>query len=216
MFRPFEPIANHIYSATELLGGKHAEGFCRALSSDRINADAGGSGDEFTMDDQMLMELLALGIDAKMSVLANDAYEKNCGMIFEYGHTVSHAIEKAYGDGVIPHGLGVTYGMLSSSYAAEKMGIMSKEARCEHDDLCYLLLRRWPLPEPRPSAEVVMSLAMRDSKRGITSEAEDEISDVLLRSMGDIVPTPTSMLSKFPAKFVEASRSLRWSLFGWG
>ena len=27
--------------------------------------------------------------------LANDAYEKNCGMIFEYGHTVSHAIEKA-------------------------------------------------------------------------------------------------------------------------
>ena len=26
--------------------------------------------------------------------LANDAYEKNCGMIFEYGHTVSHAIEK--------------------------------------------------------------------------------------------------------------------------
>ncbi|CAJ1338334.1 unnamed protein product [Effrenium voratum] len=156
------------------------------------------------MDDQMLMELLALGIDAKMSVLANDAYEKNCGMIFEYGHTVSHAIEKAYGDGVIPHGLGVTYGMLSRrSYAAEKMGIMSKEARCEHDDLCYLLLRRWPLPEPRPSAEVVMSLAMRDSKRGITSEAEDEISDVLLRSMGDIVPTPTSMLSKFPAKFVE-------------
>ena len=29
--------------------------------------------------------------------LANDAYEKNCGMIFEYGHTVSHAIEKVGG-----------------------------------------------------------------------------------------------------------------------
>lgn len=27
-----------------LLGGKHAEGFRKALSSDRINADAGGSG----------------------------------------------------------------------------------------------------------------------------------------------------------------------------
>ena len=68
-----------------LLGGKHAEGFRKALSSDRINADAGGSGqrhgagaykniyrclagDEFTMDDKMLMELLALGIDAKMCV----------------------------------------------------------------------------------------------------------------------------------------------------
>jgi len=186
-----------------LLGGKHAEGFRKALSSDRINADAGGSGDEFTMDDKMLMELLALGIDAKMSVLADDAYEKNCGMIFEYGHTVSHAIEKAYGDGVIPHGLGVTYGMLSSSYAAEQLGIMDKESRREHDELCWLLLRRWPLPEPRPSVEKVMSLAMRDSKRGITSEGAEEISDVLLRSMGDIVPTPTSMLSKFPARFVE-------------
>ena len=27
--------------------------------------------------------------------LAKDAYERNAGMIFEYGHTVSHAIEKA-------------------------------------------------------------------------------------------------------------------------
>mmetsp|Transcript_95724 Transcript_95724/g.227965 ORF Transcript_95724/g.227965 Transcript_95724/m.227965 type:complete len:162 (-) Transcript_95724:115-600(-) len=149
------------------------------------------------------MELLALGIDAKMSVLAKDAYERNAGMIFEYGHTVSHAIEKAYGDGVVPHGLGVTYGMLSSSYAAEQLGIMSKEARQDHDKLCWLLLKRWPLPEPRPSVQTVMGLAMRDSKRGITSEATDEISDVLLRSMGDIVPTPTSMLSKFPAKYVE-------------
>eukprot|EP00437_Effrenium_voratum_P008169 CAMPEP_0181433088 /NCGR_PEP_ID=MMETSP1110-20121109/19108_1 /TAXON_ID=174948 /ORGANISM="Symbiodinium sp., Strain CCMP421" /LENGTH=402 /DNA_ID=CAMNT_0023556523 /DNA_START=78 /DNA_END=1286 /DNA_ORIENTATION=+ len=186
-----------------LLGGKHADGFRKALSSERINSDAGGSGDEFTMDDHMLMELLALGIDAKMSVLAKDAYERNAGMIFEYGHTVSHAIEKAYGDGVVPHGLGVTYGMLSSSYAAEQLGIMSKEARQDHDKLCWLLLKRWPLPEPRPSVQTVMGLAMRDSKRGITSEATDEISDVLLRSMGDIVPTPTSMLSKFPAKYVE-------------
>jgi len=124
-------------------------------------------------------------------------------MIFEYGHTVSHAIEKAYGDGVIPHGLGVVYGMLSSSYAAEKLGIMSPEDRQDHDDLCWLLLRRWPLPEPKPELSMVMELAMRDSKRGITSEAEDEISDVLLHKMGDIVPTKTSMLSKFPCKLVE-------------
>ena len=30
-----------------------------------------------------------------------------------------------------------------------------QEARREHDDLCWLLLRRWPLPEPRPSVEKV-------------------------------------------------------------
>jgi 3-dehydroquinate synthase/2-deoxy-scyllo-inosose synthase len=185
-----------------LFGGKHADGMVRALSKESINSNHGGSGDEFMVDDETLMLLLNLGIEAKMDILAVDAYEKTTGMIFEYGHTVSHAIEKAYGDGVVPHGLGVTYGMMSSSYAAEKMGIMSAEDRKVHDDLCMLLLRRWPLPEPRPSADYVMSLAMRDSKRGLTSEADDEISDVLLRKMGNIVETKTNNLSKFPCSLV--------------
>lgn len=185
-----------------LFGGKYADGIRDVLSSDRINSSHGGSGDEFMTDDETLMKLLVLGIEAKMTVLANDAYEKTSGMIFEYGHTVSHAIEKAYGDGVVPHGLGVTYGMMSSSYAAQKMGIMSIEDQEQHDQLCMLLLHRWPLPEPRPSAERVLGLAMQDSKRGITSETEDEISDVFLRKMGDIVETKTSNLSKFPCSLV--------------
>jgi len=185
-----------------ILGGKHAEGFVDALSKERVNGASGGSGEEFVMEDKTLLGLLRLGVEAKMSVLLTDALEKTSGMIFEYGHTVSHAIEKAYGDGTIPHGLGVTYGMLSSSFAAERLGIMSAEDRKEHDSLCWLLLDRWPLPEPKPSVEKVMELAMRDSKRGITLEAEDEISDVLLYKMGYVVPTSTSNLSKFPCKLV--------------
>jgi 3-dehydroquinate synthase/2-deoxy-scyllo-inosose synthase len=185
-----------------LFGGEYADAIADALSRERINSNHGGSGDEFMVDDETMMKLLVQGIKAKMTVLAADAYEKTSGMIFEYGHTVSHAIEKAYGDGVVPHGLGVTYGMLSSSYAAHKMGIMSAEDREYHDQLCTLLLKRWPLPEPRPSAEQVLGLAMRDSKRGITSEADDEISDVLLRRMGDVVETKTSNLSKFPCSLV--------------
>lgn len=153
------------------------------------------------MDMESLLTLLRLGIEAKMSILKTDAYEKTSGMIFEYGHTVSHAIEKAYGDGTIPHGLGVTYGMLSSAYAAEKEGYMSAKDKQEHDDLCWLLLKRWPLPEPKPSIERVMARAMRDSKRGITSEAEDEISDVLLTKMGDVIPTKTANLSKFSNRY---------------
>lgn len=186
-----------------LFGGKHAEGFVAALSKEQVNAAHGGSGEEFFMDDQTLMTLVALGIDAKMQILLTDAHEKTSGMIFEYGHTVSHAIEKAYGDGVIPHGLGVTYGMLSSSYAAERLGIMSPEDRKKHDELCWLLLKRWPLPEPRPAVEKIMRFGMRDSKRGITAEEDDEISDVLLNKIGDIVYTKTQNLSKFPCKHVE-------------
>jgi len=185
-----------------LFGGSHAQGFADALSKDSVDTRNGGSGEEFTLDEATLERLVHLGIQAKMAVLATDAYEKTSGMIFEYGHTVSHAIEKAYGDGTIPHGLGVVYGMLSSSYAAEKMGVMTKEAQKEHDELCHMLLRKWPLPEPKPPLELVMSLAMKDSKRGITAENDDEISDVLLHKMGDVVPTETQMLSKFACNLI--------------
>jgi 3-dehydroquinate synthase/2-deoxy-scyllo-inosose synthase len=186
-----------------LFGGEYADGFIAALSKEQVDSAHGGSGDEFMMDDETLKNLIDLGIRAKMSMLLTDAYERTTGMVFEYGHTVSHAIEKAYGDGIIPHGLGVTYGMLSSSYAAERLGIMSPEDRKKHDELCWLLLKRWPLPEPKPTIERVMGFAMRDSKRGITAEADDEISDVVLRKIGDVVPTKTNNLSKFPRKLVD-------------
>lgn len=182
-----------------LLGGEHAEGFKNALSKDVIDAQNGGSGEEFSLSDDAIHKLVRLGIQAKMGVLRDDAYEKTHGMIFEYGHTMSHALEKTYGDGVVPHGLGVTYGMLACSYAAERQGIMSPAKRSEHDEICHLLIQRWPLPQPLPSVEEVMARAMRDSKRGITSEAEDEISDVLLRDVGDVLPSKTANLNKFPS-----------------
>jgi len=186
-----------------LFGDRHADRFKFALSRETVNQMNGGSGEEFSLSDETLMELVRLGIEAKMGLLLVDAYERTSGMVFEYGHTLSHAIEKAYGDGTIPHGIGVCYGMLSTSYAAEKMGVMSKADREAHDEICNLLVSRWPLPEPKPSVECVMALAMRDSKRGITSENEDEISDVLVRRVGDVVTTKTNNLSPFPAVFVE-------------
>eukprot|EP00401_Gymnodinium_catenatum_P008131 CAMPEP_0117615128 /NCGR_PEP_ID=MMETSP0784-20121206/84385_1 /TAXON_ID=39447 /ORGANISM="" /LENGTH=310 /DNA_ID=CAMNT_0005418865 /DNA_START=28 /DNA_END=960 /DNA_ORIENTATION=+ len=184
-----------------LFGGDHAEGFVSVLSKDCVDANNGGSGEELSLSDEALLRLVRLGIQAKMDVLLKDAYEKTSGMVFEYGHTMSHALEKTYGDGVVPHGLGVTYGMLACSYVAEKMGIMSKGAREEHDAICNLLVCRWPLPRPLPSVSAVMERAMKDSKRGITSEAPEEISDVLLRDVGDVLPSTTNMLNKFPSVY---------------
>lgn len=190
-----------------LLGGEHAEGLKRVLCKDTVDANNGGSGEEFSLSDDQLLELVRLGVKAKMDIILNDAYEKLGAMIFEYGHTMSHALEKAYGDGTIPHGLGVTYGMLASSHAAERMGIMTKNDRIEHDTLCNLLIRhpdgteRWPLPEPKPALEEVMQIAMRDSKRGITAEKEDEITDVIMRKVGDVLPSATSSLTKFPSEY---------------
>merc|ERR1712003_603679 len=183
-----------------LFGGEHADGFRKALSKDSIDSQSGGSGAEFSLPDDAILSLVDLGIRAKMDMLRYDAYEKTTAMIFEYGHTMSHAIEKTYGDGVVPHGLGVTYGMLACSFAAERLGIMNKQAREEHDAICNLLIQRWPLPEPLPPVQEVMARAMKDSKRGITSESVDEISDVLLHKVGDVLPSKTNMLNKFPSE----------------
>merc|ERR1711933_335846 len=69
--------------------------------------------------------------------------------------------------------------------------------------MCWKLLEMCPLPEPKPTIERVMAIAMKDSKRGIAGEAADEIADVLLRRMGDIVTTKTQNLSKFPVSLIE-------------
>eukprot|EP00971_Amphidinium_carterae_P127830 2532072-Amphidinium_carterae.1 len=181
-----------------LFGGEHYDGFVDALSKESIDMGNGGSGEEFSLSRDTLVNLVRLGIKAKMELLAEDAYEKKNGLVFEYGHTMSHAIEKAYGDGVVPHGLGVVYGMTACSYVGEKMGIMSVKEREQHDELCDMLLSRYPLPQPMPSVEKVMDNAMKDSKRGITQEAPEEISDILLTRVGEILPTRWSNLSKFP------------------
>eukprot|EP00971_Amphidinium_carterae_P211131 4189534-Amphidinium_carterae.1 len=138
-----------------------------------------------------------------MDLLAEDAHEKKHGMVFEYGHTMSHAIEKAYGDGTVPHGLGVVHGMTACSYVAEKMGLMSSKERQRHDELCDMLLSRYRLPQPMPTVQKVMDNAMKDNKRGITQEAADEIADILLTKIGEILPTSQSNLSKFPSQYFQ-------------
>jgi 3-dehydroquinate synthase/2-deoxy-scyllo-inosose synthase len=149
-----------------------------------------------------IQALIRLGVAAKMSQLEIDAHERIAGMVFEYGHTIGHALEKAYGDGTVPHGVGVAYGMMACSYVSETLGHMSADDRAVHDRICRLVTDRWPLPEPRPALSSVMSIMMRDSKRGIAKEQPHEISDVLLRSVGDTIHTSTQNLSKFSADLV--------------
>jgi phosphoadenosine phosphosulfate reductase len=178
-------------------------GFAHAFSKESDNGRNGGPGEEISLNDDVILNLTRFGIQARMSVISNDAYEKTDGMVFEYGQTIGHALVKSYDEGLVPHGLGVAYGMLSSAMVAERLGFMSPQARAEHDQLCHLLTTRWPLPEPKPSVQVVMERAMRDPKRGIAHEAADELSDILLRKVGHVVASDTSGLSKFPRNLIE-------------
>jgi 3-dehydroquinate synthase/2-deoxy-scyllo-inosose synthase len=173
-----------------VLGGEYF-----ALAERMLDAQARGA-----LDDSLLVEIVEAGIRAKLPALEVDAQEARAGMIFEYGHTVGHALELCYDTGVLSHGLAVCWGMRCCAYVASQVGLMDRAEAARHDALIQRLLPD-ALPAPLPTVTDVMFRVMRDGKRGRAGESADECSCVLLAAVGEPVPTDT-MLSKFPAKLV--------------
>jgi 3-dehydroquinate synthase/2-deoxy-scyllo-inosose synthase len=173
-----------------ILGGEHF-----ALAERMLDAHARSA-----FDDALLVEIVESGIRAKLPSLAVDDHEASAGMIFEYGHTVGHALELCYAPGVLPHGLAICWGMRCCSDVAYRLGMMDRAEVARHDALIQRLLPE-PLPSPRPAIPDVMFRVMRDAKRGRANEAADECSCVLLTGVGQPARTD-SMLASFPAKLV--------------
>jgi 3-dehydroquinate synthetase len=173
-----------------VLGGGHFTMAERMLDA----YDRGG------LDDRLLAEIVEAGIRAKLPALEGDPQEARAGMIFEYGHTVGHALELCYPTGVLPHGLAVCWGMRCCAYVASRLGLLDGAEVARHDALIQHLLPE-ALPAPLPAATDVMFRVMRDGKRGRAGEAADECSCVLLDAVGRPRQTE-SMLSKFPASLV--------------
>jgi 3-dehydroquinate synthetase len=153
-----------------------------------------------TFQDSLLAEIVEAGIRAKLPALAVDEREACAGMIFEYGHTVGHALELSYPPGVLPHGLAVCWGMRCCSYVAARLGLMERAESARHDALIQRLLPEG-LPRPVPALTDVMLRVMTDGKRGRTNESAHECACVLLSAVGEPMPTDT-MLSKFPSALV--------------
>jgi 3-dehydroquinate synthetase len=173
-----------------VLGGDHF-----TLAERMLEAHSRGP-----LDDSLLAEIVEAGIRAKLPLLASDEREATAGMIFEYGHTVGHALEMCYSPGVLPHGLAICWGMQSCSYVASQLGLMDGTETARHDGLIQRLLPE-PLPRPLPTVTEVMSRVMHDNKRGRANEFDDECACVLLTAVGKPIQTD-SMLSKFPSKIV--------------
>jgi len=173
-----------------VLGGEHF-----TVAERMLDAHSGGA-----LADSLLADIVEAGIRAKLPLLATDEREATRGMIFEYGHTVGHALELCYPPGVLPHGLAICWGMRCCAYVASELGLLDRAEAARHDALIQRLLPE-PLPPPLPTVADVMSRVMRDNKRGRASELEDECACVLLTAVGEPLQTD-SMLSKFPSRLV--------------
>lgn len=91
-----------------LFGGVHHE---------LIKKTVGVSG--YKLSGEQLVEATFTGIGAKDMLLRLDPREKHIALLFEYGHTIGHALELTEGT-VTSHGEGVAIGMLGASYIAHK------------------------------------------------------------------------------------------------
>merc|ERR1719231_962062 len=90
------------------------------------------------LNGEELVEATFLGIKAKDALLCDDPREKHLALLFEYGHTIGHALELTEGI-FTSHGEGVTIGMLGASFIAERMGLMPHAERNKHDEMIEAL-----------------------------------------------------------------------------
>jgi 3-dehydroquinate synthase/2-deoxy-scyllo-inosose synthase len=132
--------------------------------------------------DEELMAIVEAGVLAKQSVMSGDKHERGKALVFEYGHTVGHAIELAAAGGV-SHGEAVGLGMVVAADVAHQLGLLGESEVEVHLRLLRRngLVMRLPLGVTVPA---VMSLLRTDNKRGHMSAQPDQVPMILLEGLG--------------------------------
>jgi 3-dehydroquinate synthase len=75
---------------------------------------------------QILPKWIKHSLEIKKVYIEKDEFDKGARNLLNYGHTFGHAYESASHYG-IPHGIGVTLGMLTATYISSKLGWVSAE-----------------------------------------------------------------------------------------
>lgn len=129
-----------------------------------------------------LMSIVAAGLLAKQKIMVGDKCERGQAIVFEYGHTVGHAIELA-ANGRVPHGEAVGLGMIVAAEVAGRLGRLSEVDVQLH----HRLLKRnglTALLPPGVTVAAAMALLRMDNKRGYVSASPDQVAMILLAGPG--------------------------------
>lgn len=150
--------------------------------------------------------LIKLGMQAKLDVMRDDPHEKGPALVFEYGHTVGHALELAdlerRGSNSIRHGLAVAIGLHAAALVAEDMGLAATGLAAAHCDLLTKLSLPTRLPQGL-AASRIRELVLLDNKRGRLVTAADKVPMVLLRGDGILAGSPALPLVSVPISVIE-------------
>ncbi len=91
-------------------------------------------------------------------------YERDTGarMELNFGHSLGHAFEKAYGYGTYTHGEAVAAGMCMAARIGEALGL----TKAGSADLIGEAVRRYGLPDRIPASREMIEAALRLDKKG--------------------------------------------------
>ena len=123
--------------------------------------------------DDIILECVSI----KKDVVERDEHESGERMLLNFGHTLGHSIEKAYGYTGITHGQAVGIGMVMMTSAAQNAGITEKGCAMRIADV----LKKYSLPTcDKTPLKLITDGALGDKKA-----SGDSISIVLLNKIGD-------------------------------
>lgn len=174
---------------------------CLAFDSSSIDHLRALLQQPFTEDS--LIELIELGITQKSELLREDPYEREIGIVLEYGHTIGHSLELNIRH--LFHGQAVGLGMLAAAYIAFRRGWISEQDVILHTTL--LRLCECPLKiSAQTDIDKVMQSVRSDNKKGKILHTPEETPMILLERIGTVKHPPGSYL--VPVTFEEIATSL--------
>ncbi|MEU7663441.1 iron-containing alcohol dehydrogenase [Streptomyces lincolnensis] len=149
---------------------------------------------------EALPHLFDIGVTAKVPFLGRDPRERKEALVFEYGHTMGHALELA-SRGAMKHGEAVAWGMLVAAEVSHRLGFLTGEDLRSH----YRIIDRLELPPARARIGAIDPMALEallstDNKRGYLRCADDEVAMVLLQSLGNPLVTGGSGYPLVPVR----------------
>ncbi|OPZ89113.1 MAG: 2-deoxy-scyllo-inosose synthase [Firmicutes bacterium ADurb.Bin419] len=132
-------------------------------------------------------------------------YEKKEALVFEYGHTVGHAVE-FLSKGEIKHGEGVAFGLMVESEVSHELGYLKEN----EVDVHYRLLEKIGMANPLSSVDLysideIWNVMKHDNKRGYIPENDDAVPMVLLKSLGKCYGEDTNYIKLVPKNVFEKS-----------
>lgn len=133
------------------------------------------------LDSDTLIYMAKTNCGIKAKVVEEDEKETGLRAILNFGHTIGHAVESAYGFAKT-HGECVGLGMVSASYMAKKRGMISEEQLKQIEEI--LSLYDFEIRVKLPDNDTVWGFMQKDKKK-----LEGKLKFVLPVNIGEVVQT---------------------------